>query len=59
MEKFCELCVDCEDGWCCGRYCHKNTKRCIITDDCFKQCDGIGGFIGEIPIFDWEKIMES
>lgn len=46
----CELCVDCDDCGCSGKDCHK-IDRCVITDSCFKECEGVGGFIGKIPIF--------
>lgn len=47
----CELCVDCDDIGCSGKECFKKGS-CIIIDSCFKECEGIGGFIGKIPIFD-------
>jgi len=40
-----------------GRKCHKDSDKCVIIDDCFEQCEGIGGFDGQIPIFDWRKIL--
>ncbi len=52
----CQLCIDCDDCGCSGKDCHKNLPngRCIITKDCFKECEeGIGGFIGQIPIFEF------
>lgn len=50
--RICEICIDCEDTICAGKQCHKE-NRCEITDDCFTQCEeGIGGFIGKIPILD-------
>jgi len=50
MTEICQLCIDCDDDLCCGKKCHK-TGQCVITEDCFAECeDGIGGFIGRILI---------
>ena len=48
----CELCVDCDDVGCSGKDCYKEGS-CIITEDCFKECEG---FIGKILILDLEKL---
>ena len=58
MNKKCELCIDCNVYECSGKDCHKpnidTVFICNITDDCFEPCEnGIGGFTGRIPIYNF------
>jgi hypothetical protein len=58
-KRFCELCIDCDDDGCPGKHCHKEGP-CVIADDCDEPCrEGLGGFIGTIPIFNFDLKPEA